>query len=226
MQTQTIVIIVVIVLILLIALGVGGYLWYESDKKSSSSSTETYTHAGDFDLSLVDQYQAVNSPESHVPTPYFADLVDGGDANMANTDDSIKQANKLKDIRPLNRLSRDADSLMMPRTSKNVTPYNIDVADPKTHMFQVNMPRVQMKDPQWLLSDPYRGDIPIKFTPNVPLINKSRYGTRSSWRGDGFFSDTYKELYAKYVGSSYLNKPIMVANEGTVMDYIPSNYIN
>jgi hypothetical protein len=220
MQTNTIIIIVVVVLLVLGLLAVGGYYWYEKDHPSAS---ESYTHAGEFDLSLVDQYQHINSPESHVPTPYFADLVDGGDTSNAG---QVEQANTLKFIRPLNRLDRDAESLMMPRTSKNVTPYNIDVADPKTHMFQVNMPRVQLKDPQWQQADPYRGDIPIKFAPNVPLINKSRYGTRSSWRGDGFFSDTYKDLYAKYTGQAYLNKPIMVANEGTIMDYVPQNYIN
>jgi hypothetical protein len=206
---------IVIVILVLLVLGVGGYFLYKHEKKE-----EGYTAGTGWDLSIDGQYEMINSPESEVPTPYFADLV------AAEADNKLSQASTLGNIRPLERLDRDADSHLMPRTSKSVTPYNIDVADPKTYMFQVNMPRVVLKDPQWEQADPYRGDIPIKFYPNVPLVGKSQYGSRSSWRGDGYFSEFGKELYAKYTGQGYLNKPIIVANQETIGDFIPQEYIN
>jgi len=106
---------------------------------------------------------------------------------------------------------------LMPRISKGVTPYNIDVADPISHSYMVNPPRVQLKDPLKMLADPYRGDIPIKYYPNVPLVNQSRYG-RDSLRLDGFFSDAFRDLYNRYTGKGYKNMPMSVVNEETIMD--------
>lgn len=207
-----------ILIAVVVLVAIGAYVYKYHSKNDSKS--EGYAYAGEWDYSLDDQYEMLDAPEAAVPTPHFADLVDAGDQK------AIQDADTLGSIRPLERLHRHSSSRMMPRTSKAVTPYNIDVADPKSHFFQVNMPRVQLKDPQWQSADPYRGDIPIKFHPNVCLVNKSRYGTRSSWRGDGYFSPYYKELYAKYTGQGYLNKPIHVANEETVMDFVPAEYTN
>lgn len=202
--------------IIVAALVVIGSMYYLKYAKK-----ENYNSPGHFDVSLDDRsYESISPANDCADEPHFADVITGDAGKL------IQDTNALGSVRPSQRLDREAESRMMPRTSKQVTPFNIDVADPKSHFFQVNLPRVQLKDPQWLNADPYRGDIPIKFHPNVPLVSKSRYGTRSSWRGDGYFSDYYKDLYGKYTGTGYLNKPIHVVNEETIMDATPTDYIH
>lgn len=195
--------------------------YYLYKRHEHSKVKEEYTSPGDWDLTLDDAHVPKPAYEDDTPTPHFADLVETGDHA------EVQPENTHHSIRPLERLSRECDARLLPRTSKCVTPYNIDVADPATHLFQVNLPRVQIKNKQYEMADPYRGDIPIAFHPNVPLVNKSRFGTRDSWRGDGFMSDYSKALYAKYTGSGYLNKPALVSCGETVMDHaVPDGYIN
>ncbi len=156
---------------------------------------------------IDDSYALVDSPENRVPSAHFADLVDSGDQKTAIP------------LVPAQRLAMNGSegTPLMPRISKGVTPYNIDVADPISHSYMVNPPRVQLKDPIKMLADPYRGDIPIKYYPNVPLVNQSRYG-RDSLRLDGFFSDAFRDLYNRYTGKGYKNMPMSVVNEETIMD--------
>ncbi len=174
----------------------------------SSSPKETYANIGDINNigSIDDGYELVAAPEDHVPAAHFADLVDSG-----NEQDPIAEL-------PAQRLAMNNNGeALLPRISKGVTPYNVDVADPITHSYMVNPPRVQLKDPLKMLADPYRGDVPIKYYPNVPLVNQSRYG-RDSLRLDGFFSDAFRDLYNKYTGKGYKNMPMSVVNEETIMD--------
>lgn len=170
-------------------------------------SQEAYANIGQLDNigSVEDGYELVQSPEDHIPEVHFADLVDSGNEQSAVLPE---QAQRIVDVQ---------GAPLLPRISKGVTPYNVDVADPITHSYMVNPPRVQLKDPLKMLADPYRGDVPIKYYPNVPLINQSRYG-RDSLRLDGFFSDAFRNLYNKYTGKGYKNLPMSVVNEETVMD--------
>ena len=167
------------------------------------------SNGGSFDNAgaIDDSYALVDSPENRVPSAVFADLVDSGDQKTAIP------------LVPAQRLAMNGSegTPLMPRISKGVTPYNIDVADPISHSYMVNPPRVQLKDPIKMLADPYRGDIPIKYYPNVPLVNQSRYG-RDSLRLDGFFSDAFRDLYNRYTGKGYKNMPMSVVNEETIMD--------
>lgn len=108
------------------------------------------------------------------------------------------------------------DKNLMPKTSENVTPYNIDVADPIAYSFLVNAPRVVKKDRLALQADPFRGDIPINIYPDVPLIQKSQYD-RSSLRLDGAFSEPINKNYAKLTGKAYFNMPQMMSQGGVNM---------
>ena len=181
----------------------------------SNTTSEKYSHIGDANNigsidtagAIDDGYELVESPENRVPGAHFADLINSGDQKTA-LPSVVAQ-----------RLSMDGSegTALLPRISRGVTPYNVDVADPVTHSYMVNPPRVQLKDPIKMLADPYRGDIPIKYYPNVPLINQSRYG-RDSLRLDGFFSDAFRNLYNRYTGKGYKNMPMSVVNEETIMD--------
>ena len=180
-----------------------------------SETNEPYSNIGDgnnigsidTEGAIDNSYELVESPESRVPGAHFADLIDSGDQKTALPSIAAQ------------RLSMDGSEgkALLPRISRGVTPYNVDVADPVTHSYMVNPPRVQLKDPLKMLADPYRGDIPIKYYPNVPLINQSRYG-RDSLRLDGFFSDAFRNLYNRYTGKGYKNMPMSVVNEETIMD--------
>lgn len=180
---------------------------------------EAYSNLGDIDNTgsfLSDSYDLVVAPDEDVPARNYADLIESG-----TVADVQQPTSTLSNIRPMERLHRIQGSTLMPRTSKNVTPYNIDLADPLVHSYAVNPPRVALKDPQkdGHFATMIRGDIPIAYYANVSLVGRSRYG-RDSLRLDGYFSDTYKSLYNKFTGRGYKNMPIKVANQETVMDYI------
>ena len=189
----------ILVIALLIFLNMKG----KKGKKESYSNIGALDNTGTFE----DAYELVEAPEDLVPSPHFAELIDSGASGQQPA-----VAPKIAQ-----RLSVQQGSQLMPRVSKGVTPYNVDVADPITHSYMVNPPRVQLKNPQKMLADPYRGDIPIKYHPNVPLVSQSRFG-RDSLRLDGFFSDHFKNLYNKYTGKGYKNMPMSVVNEELVMD--------
>jgi len=185
-------------------------VWYVFLRKK----TESYSNIGDIDNigGLVDNcFERTEAPEMSVPGQNYADLVDDS-ARRAIDAQSRPGPNIMK------RLDDLQGSALMPRVSKDVTPYNIDVADVTTQAYMVNTPRVQLKSPQWQQSDKYRGDIPITYHPNIPVITKTRYD-RDSLNLTGFFSDGYNALYDKYTGKAYKSMPYKVSNEETVMDY-------
>nr|QBK86910.1 MAG: hypothetical protein LCMAC103_02480 [Marseillevirus LCMAC103] len=185
---------------------------------SRAKKHERYSNLGDItNIGAVDapgfhgsDYELVEAAEQHAPTPHFADLIDSG------AEQATRQPATLHRRAP-RRLAASQGADLLPRIAKHVTPYNIDVADPITHSYMVNPPRVQLKDPLKQRADPFRGDVPIKYHPNLALIGNSRYG-RDSLRLDGFFSDHYKALYNKYTGKGFKNMPIHVVNEETIMD--------
>jgi hypothetical protein len=181
-------------------------------------SKEGYSNIGAVDNigSLDDSYDLVKSEEEYVPGEHFADLVDAGDQEQI-----IKSRAKMNKESPMTRLDRLQGKGLMPRVSKDVTPYNIDVADPVTYSYMVNTPRVSLKDPQFVNAGSgvyYRGDIPIRYFPNIALVGRSRYG-RDSLFLQGTFSPHMAALYDKYSGKAYKNMPIKVSNEETLMDY-------
>lgn len=186
---------------IVILLGVLSWLWLRP--------TEGYSNIGDVDNvgSLDDSFEPVPRSED---AEYYAKLVPSSEMGSYET---------LPGLRPMERLERVQGSDMLPKVSRNVTPYNVDIADPKTHSYMVNPPRVQLKDPQYMQADPIRGDIPITYHPDISLVNRTRFG-RDSLRLDGFFSSAFTNLYDKYTGRSYKNLPMQVVNEETLMDYV------
>lgn len=180
---------------------------------------ELFTTAGALDhigSLLDDQYDLVQAPDMEAPAAHFADLVsEGGDhlkCYMNQPDDVAEN------LRPMERLQQIQGEGLMPRTSLSVTPYNIDVANPSTHKYMVGAPRVQsalksrLKD--YGLSGAIRGDIPIKYHPNVCMVGKSIYG-RDDLRLDGLFTPHFVGLYNKYTGKGFKNMPIHVASAGS-----------
>lgn len=178
---------------------------------TSATVAEGYANIGDLSNvgSLDDSYEIL--PQEEPAGVSFADLVEGGDHR------EIVEEENLSKIRPSERLRQIQGKQLLPRLSSEVTPYNIDVADPTSYMYMANTPSVVLKDRQRLMADPFRGDIPITYHPDVPLVSRSRYG-RDSLRLDGFFSDGMKALYNRHTGNEHLNRPLYVVNEETVMD--------
>jgi len=186
-------------------------VWYWMRKKENFSNIGDVDNLGSLDDSL-DMQRQQRSAE------YYANLVSASEQDeYAGSLEAFNPA--FEGANPMQRLERLQNSEMLPRVSRNVTPYNVDIADPKTHSYMVNPPRVQLKDPIYILADPIRGDIPITYHPEISLVNRTRYG-RDSLRLDGFFSDSFSELYSKYTGKSYKNLPQKVVNQEVLMDYI------
>lgn len=121
-------------------------------------------------------------------------------------------ANELQTIKRLDRIDKN----LLPVVSKNVTPYNIDVADPVTYTYQVHAPRVIRKDRLAMEADPVRGDIPISIYPDVPIIQRSQFN-RDSLRLDGTFSEALAKTYDRLTGKTYFNMPIHLSHGGMLM---------
>jgi hypothetical protein len=193
----------------------GAALWYYYSQKK----TEGYLAPGALDnLSSLDgRYELIEAPDAAVKSEHFADLVDAGDQQRL-----INQIATGGVERPLERLEKLQQTQLLPPTSAHLPQYNIDTANVSVYAFAVNAPRVILKNRLNNQADPFRGDVPIRYHPDVPLIAKSSNG-RDSWRGDGFFSDHFASLYNKLTGRAYKNMPLRTATEGTVLDYVGSD---
>ena len=93
--------------------------------------------------------------------------------------------------------------------------FNVDVTNPANWNAQVQL-RLNLKNPQWLQADPYRGDINIVRQPNSCLIETSRYANRDSLNYQGFFSP-YSNL-ARFQSPYMVNKPCSSIGNGTNCD--------
>lgn len=132
-------------------------------------------------------YQLLAPPENGYYNPFLSERYSNDEAQTVQRLDRI-------------------DDKLIPTTVSNVTPYDVDVADPQFYIYQVQPPRVLKKDPQAMQADPVRGDIPIRAFPDVPIIERSQYG-RDSLRLDGTFSEALNGLYNKYTGGAFFNMP-------------------
>lgn len=194
-----------------------GLLIYYCMNVKGEKKNEGYVAAGALDHldSLDSRYELVDSPDEAVPAEHFADLVDSGDQARL-----VKQANAVgSELRPLERFERLQGDAQVPLTAAHLPAFNIDAANPSVHAFAVQAPRVLLKNRLAMQADMVRGDIPIRYFPDVAMIGKSQYG-RDSLRMDGTFSDQFKSLYAKLTGRSFKSLPLQVATQGTIGDYI------
>lgn len=202
-------------------LAFGAVYVFINRKTLFNKNIQGYMSAGAMDHldSLDSRYELIESPDQVVPAEHFADLVDSGD--QAQIVGNLQDPNQYESLKPLERLDRLQDKNMLPSTAAHLPQYNVDVANPATYSFSVNAPRVVLKNRLNMQADPFRGDVFIRYHPDIPLISKSSNG-RDSWRGDGFFSDHFSHLYNKLTGRAYRNTPLKVSTEGTVLDYIES----
>lgn len=194
-------------------------------KGTQETVTEEFTSlaAGANDnvgMLLDDSYDLVQGADYEVPAVNFADMVNQG-ANPADT--YVEQPKSTgENIRPMERLHRVQGEALMPRTSTYVTPFNVDVANPTSHMYAVNTPRastaLKSRYKDYSLASFVRGDVPITYHPNVPLIAKTIQG-RDDLRLDGLFTPHFMALYDKYSGKEFKSLPIKVAGAGQASGY-------
>lgn len=166
-------------------------------------------------------YDLVASPDQVAPEEDFADLVQCGDHMNV-----LSQLSEYGGIDPscddCERIQGSCGDTLMPRVSKNVTPYNVDVANPSMYSYMASAPmavsQVKSRFKDYSASSFIRGDIPIRYCPDVPLISKTFQG-RDDWRGDGLFSPGFNALYNKLTGNAYKNLPLHVAGAGQACGY-------
>lgn len=221
---------IVYIAVAVVVVGVVLWWYFTPSKKGGKASpenkkqTEGFTALAAGALNNVGTlstgtYDLLPGPEDSIPSPHFADLVaQGGDhlreyQSTPTVDDTE---------RPLERLNRIQGEALMPRLAKDVIPFNVDVANPSTMLYAVNAPRAQTalksRYMDYGLSSFVRGDVPIRYHADVPLVAKTRQG-RDDLRLDGLFSDHYKALYNKYTGSEYRNMPVQIAGAGQAAGY-------
>ncbi|HSA76111.1 MAG TPA: hypothetical protein VLE02_01080 [Nitrosarchaeum sp.] len=208
-------IIVGVVLVVLIAAALSWYIY--KHRKEGYATAGAVSDAGSF---LEDQYDLEMAPDMEVPSPHFADIINESPQDYMT--DAYRQKILTRDLTPNERMHRVQGKYLLPRTSKNITPYNIDVANPISHQYMVNPPRVEtaiksrFKD--YGLSSMIRGDIPIKYHANVPLISKTFQG-RDDLNLSGYFSPYYIALYNKYTGKANKSLPVFVSGAGQANGY-------
>jgi len=197
-------------------------IYFCMSKKSGAKESFTSLAAGANDntgILLDDAYDLIPGADYEVPAAHFADLVAQGD-HMKKYVEQPKSAGQ--NLRPMERLHRVQGKALMPRTSTYVTPFNIDVANPTSHKYMVNTPRVstalKSRYKDYSMASFIRGDIPITYYPNVPLIAKTIQG-RDDLRLDGLFTPYFTALYNKYSGSEYKSLVTKIAGAGQAGGY-------
>lgn len=195
-------ILMIVAIIVIIIVGIVIYKYTSKQESFTPFATNSIDHIGGledpkreyYNTSSISNIGGGNNGYSMIPPEgngYYNPIIQERYSN-----------NEAQTIQRLDRI----DNNLIPKTSLNVTPYDVDVADPQFYIYQVQPPRVLRKDPQAMQADPVRGDIPIRAYPDIPLIEKSQYG-RDSLRLDGTFSEALRGLYNKYTGGAYLNYP-------------------
>jgi len=191
--------------------------FFANKQKPSSVENFTALAAGANDntgMLLDDSYDLLQGADNHVPAPHFADLVAQGD----HMKDYVAQPKDIgENLRPMERLQQIQGKALMPRVSTHVTPFNVDVANPTSHKYMVNTPRVETslksRYKDYSQASFIRGDIPITYNPNVPLVAKTIQG-RDDLRLDGLFTPYFSALYNKYTGKEHKNLVQKIAGAG------------
>lgn len=182
------------------------FVWKSTQKKSESFA------AGHSLVAPSVMYDAppVENPTVNYSAAHFADLVHSG--NTAS--EYVKQPSNPGEVEsPMERLTKLHDS-MKPRISSGVTPFNVDLANPKTYHYMTGgHPTIHTKSRQkdYSLYNILVGDIPIKYHPGFPFIEKSQWGIEDS-RPEGLFTH-YNRTNANH------NYPIKVAGAGQPYGY-------
>lgn len=212
-------------MLVFLALAVWG-IWWCSTKRPPNHDNFLAVGAMDYSDASGSNPEIQYGQEAPYDIPYQGqegEVWTGSSAHFADVVDmsaraSAAQQNRQVEESPFERLERVSGTSMASMTAAALPQYNVDVANPATYAFSVQAPRAQIKDRQAMQADFIRGDIPIRFHPDVPLISKSSLG-RDSQKLDGFFSDHFAHMYNDLTGSAYKNMPLQVATQGTILDY-------
>jgi hypothetical protein len=192
-----------------------------------SKKRESYSNLSDLDnvgtFTNPPPYEFVQASGSLVgqleprADEYFANIVapsSGCGANSAGASEPKPAATALQ------RLTNLQGSDLMPRVnSKAVSPFNLDVSDPATYSFAISMPRVQIKSrtQDYSSASMIRGDIPITYYADIPMVGRSQYTSADNLNMSGLFTPYFKAKYNKLSGAGYRNTGLMVANQEVLM---------
>lgn len=113
------------------------------------------------------------------------------------------------------RYSSLLSSTISPLENAALPQFNVDVVNPANWTAQVQL-RIPMKNPQWLKSCPYRGDIDVMRSGNSCVVDTSIYANRDSLNYQGFFSP-YSNL-ARFQSPYMSSKVCGSTNGGTQCD--------
>jgi len=193
-----------VILIILVCIIVAYYFY--------TKKTESYTSSSLANIGTFSDYVPLHVP----PENYDTMNTYGSNFNPYFPASNNNHSNNWGSQKTVERLDRIDDKLL-PHVSKDLTPYDVDVADPTAYTFQVHAPRVIKKDRQAMEADPVRGDIPINIYPDVPIIQRSQYN-RDSLRLDGMFSEALAKQYDRYTGKAYFNIPQYNSHGATILD--------
>lgn len=167
---------------------------------SCSSRKESFSNIGGIDnIGSLDQSSYKLTAEDSYSTPRFADIVDAGDHE---------------------RIVRETE--LLPSLRRDTTTYNIDLADPAVHHYMPGGPRVvtakTSKFKDYSLASHIRGDVPVKYHPDVPLISKTIQTIDKDLRTEALYAPHFVTLYDKY-GHGFKNMPIVVGGMGGAGGY-------
>ncbi len=184
--------------------------YYRDSIMNFFSKKQGYANVSDMTgVGSLDNYAPPLNPNEVSDALSFAELVD---------DSTSSAYKKVSESGAMDKLADTMKSMELPKSSRNVTPYNIDVADPKAFSYMASLPRVTIKPRTYEDADPYRGDIPIKFNPNIALVTKSQFG-EDSQKTDAMFSELTIEAADKLRKNSYKNTPVQMSLGGVIGDY-------
>lgn len=202
-ETKTLVIIGVGILVI----GGGWYYYtnYYHAKKEGFAAVGRMQSPDSFDA-LNSTGPATADSDEWIAAGDFADMLPD-DSPAVQTRQGPSASQRLKALQ---------DSNVIPSSAAALPQFNANLADPSVYAFHAQY-RKALKNPRAMEADPFRGDIPIVFHPEVCMVGRSQYTSRDS-QYLGFFSQGYNDQYAKITGAGVgANRPMRVMAGETVM---------
>ena len=183
--------IAVAILLVLVAIGLGVYYGVYDKKKSPK---------GDDAAPAADVKEGYEGGAIYPGYKNSSDYV----TVMKEYDSTAAPAPALASKKASDRFDSLQKSLALPKGAKYVTPYDVDIADPKFYNFSQSPPQVILKNRQYQQADPYRGDIAIANPNNGCIIKRSTHD-REAQRLSATFNPNYDTMIKQYVDENESN---------------------
>ena len=182
--------IAVAVVLVLLAIGLGVYYGVYDKKKSPAAAAPV----------------AADVKEGYEGGAIYPGYKNSSDyvTVMKEYDSTAAPAPALASKKASDRLDSLQKSLALPKGAKYVTPYDVDIADPKFYNFSQSPPQVILKNRQYQQADPYRGDIAIANPNNGCIIKRSTHD-REAQRLSATFNPNYDTMIKQYVDENESN---------------------